>query len=136
MADLSITAANVKSSAGSIVDRGVAGATVTAGQQVYKDPATGKYLLADNNSATVRARTPDGTALHGASLDQPLAVHREGDITIGATLVAGTDYWLGDVPGAICPRADIATGESPCLLGVAKSTSVLAYKIAPSGVTL
>lgn len=137
MADLVITAASVISAAGSTVDRsGLAGATITAGQVVYWDPATTRYLLADNNSATAAARVPTGIALSGAASGQPIAVHQSGDITIGATMVAGVVYYLGDVPGSICPVADLAAGEYPSVIGIAKSTTVLFVDIASSLVSL
>lgn len=136
MADLVITTANVAKSAGAKINHGTAGVGVLAGHVVYKDAATGKYLLADNNSATAAARLPVGIALNGASANQPLAVQTAGDITIGATLTAGTEYWLSDTPGGICPRADLLTGEYPVLIGVAKSTTVLALNIVSSGVAL
>jgi hypothetical protein len=135
MADLTITAANVVSGADATVTHGVAGATITAGQAVYRD-AAGAYLLADNNSATVLARTPVGIALHGAALNQPLAVQTAGDITIGATMTAGVAYYLSDTPGGIGPVADLASGEYPTVIGIAKSTTVLDINISSSGVAL
>ncbi|MGE4321930.1 MAG: hypothetical protein AB7E60_02750 [Sphingobium sp.] len=136
MADLTITAANVVSGAGGILEHGVAGAVITAGQIVYLDRATRKYLLADNNSATLAARSPRGIALNGAASGQPLAVHTGGPITIGATLTAGTAYYLSDTPGGICPVADLASGENAVLLGMSTSTTVLNVDIQNSGVTL
>lgn len=136
MADLVIAAANVVKSTGAEVKNGTAGAAITAGQVVYRDAATGKYLLADNNSATAAARNPVGIALNGAAADQPVAVQIGGDITIGAALTAGTEYWLSDTPGGISPRADLLAGEYPVLIGVAKSTTVLALNIVASGVSL
>lgn len=136
MADLSITAANVLAGAGAAVSRGVAGATVTAGQSVYLDTADGKWKLADNNSATAAARAPGGIALNGASNGQPLAVLTSGPITIGATLTAGVAYYLSDTPGGICPVADLATGEYPSVIGIATSTTVLKVEINSSGVAL
>ena len=87
MASLSITAANVLSGSGATIERGTAGATITAGQVVYRDTADGKYKLADADSATALARDPRGIALNGASNGQPLAIIRAGDVTIGATMV-------------------------------------------------
>jgi hypothetical protein len=136
MADLTITAASVVKGSGSEVDRGTAGATITAGQAVYEDAATGKYLLADDNSATAAARVPKGIALNGASNNQALAVLMAGDITIGATLVPGTVYYLSDTPGGIGPAADLASGEYPCVVGIAKSATVLHVDIDASGVAL
>lgn len=136
MADISITAANVAAGSGSSVDHGTAGATITAGQVVYKDDATGKYLLADSNSATAEARDPDGFALNSASTNQPLAVLKGGPLTIGGTLTAGVAYYLSDTPGGVCPVADVGSGEYSVLLGMATSTSVLDVDIQPSGVAL
>lgn len=137
MADLVITAANVLSVAGSTVDRaGVAGATILAGQAVYKDGSTGKWILADDNSATAAARVPAGIALNGAANGQPLAVHKAGDITIGAALAPGVAYYLSDTPGGIGPVADLAAGEYPSIIGLAKSATVLHVDINSSGVAL
>src|SRR5688572_11203202 len=101
MADLSITAANVVAAAGATIEHGTAGATITAGQVVYRDDADKKYKLADNDSATAAARDPRGIALHGASNGQPLAIARSGDVTIGAALTAGLAYYLSGTPGGI-----------------------------------
>jgi hypothetical protein len=128
MADLTITAASVSSGADANKESGTAGETITAGQAVYK-AASGKYMKADSNSATAAARQARGIALNGASLDQPLAIQKSGDITIGATLTAGTAYYLSDTPGGICPLADVGSGEYVCLIGLAKSASVLAIGI-------
>lgn len=137
MADLTITPANVVTGDASGIDRsGFAGATITAGQVVYKDASTGRWLLADDNSATVAARTPGGVALNGASNGQPLGVQRSGDMTLGATLVAGTTYYLSDTPGGIGPAADLAAGEYPSIIGIAKSTTVLNVNINSAGVSL
>lgn len=136
MADLTITAANVIAGAGAAVSRGVAGATVTAGQTVYLDTATGKWKLADNNSATAAVRAPGGIALNGASDGQPLAVLTEGPITIGAALTAGVAYYLSDTPGGICPVADLGAGEYPTVIGIASSTTVLKVAINSAGVAL
>lgn len=136
MADLTITAASVVAGTGAVVEQGTAGATITAGQAVYKDSTTGKYALADSNSATAEARVPRGIAMHGASLNQPLAIQRAGPITIGATLTAGVAYYMSDTPGGICPVADIGSGEYATLIGIATSTTVLNVDIQASGVAL
>jgi len=136
MADLVITAASVLTGAGSKITHGTAGATVTAGQAVYRDPTDGKYKLADNNSATAAVRSVDGFALHASLAGQPLAVHESGPLTVGATMTAGVAYYLSDTPGGICPVADLATGEYPALLGIATSTTVLNVAIQEAGVAL
>lgn len=136
MSDLSVTAASVVQGAGANVDRASnAGEAITAGQPVYK-ATSGKWMKADNNSATVLARVPTGIALNGAALDQPLAVLKSGPVTIGATLTAGVAYYLSGTAGGICPVADLTTGMYPCILGIATSTTVLDVDIQSSGVAL
>jgi hypothetical protein len=135
MADISITAANVVAGSDAVREAGTAGATVTAGQLVYLDPSDMKYKLADSNGAAA-LRVPSGIALNGAANNQPLVIQKGGDITIGGTMTAGVAYYLSDTPGGICPVADLASGEYPCIVGIAKSTSVLSVNIQPSGVAL
>lgn len=129
MADLTITAASVIAGSNAITEHGTAGAAITAGQLVYKDDATGKYLLADADSATAAARQPRGIALNTASDGQPMTIARSGDITLGSVLTAGTAYYLSATPGGIAPLADLAAGDYVCLLGLAKSATVLTLDI-------
>lgn len=136
MADLSITAANVVAGANATVRQGTAGATITAGQAVYRDPADGRYKLADCDSATAAARRFRGIALHGASNGQPLDVLQDGPITIGATMTAGVAYYLSPTAGGICPVADLSTGDYPTVIGIATSTTVLMVSPIESGVAL
>ena len=136
MADLSITAANVVKGSDASTTRGVAGATITAGQVVYKEASSGKFKLADADHATAEVRQPDGIALHGAADGQPLEVLTGGDITIGATVTAGTAYYLSPNAGGIAPLADVLSGDDVVLIGLAKSTTVLRAIIYAPGVTL
>jgi len=136
MTDISITAASVVAAASAVKQTGIAGEAITAGQVVYKAAATGKFMLCDGDSATAAVRVPLGIALNGGSDGQPMVIAKSGDVTIGATLTAGTAYYLGDDPGGICPLADVTTGDDVVLIGLAKSTSVLAVNIIVSGVTL
>jgi hypothetical protein len=135
MADITITAANVLAQAGAQLVSGNALAAVTAGQVVYRDATTQQFGLADNNGATA-TRVPVGIALNGAAAGQPLTILTFGSIAIGGTMTAGVAYYLSDTPGGICPVADIATGETATLIGIATSTSILRVDINPSGVTL
>lgn len=136
MADLTITSASVVAGADATRKDGLAGEAITAGKAVYQSSATKKWLLADSDSATAEARRAGGIALNGAALNQPIAVHVAGDITIGAALTPGTAYYLSDTAGGICPLADVGSGEYVCQLGLAKSASVLAVSIQFPGVVL
>jgi hypothetical protein len=133
MTDLTITAANVKAAANATTRSGQAGASITAGQLVYLDGTTGTYNLSDADLTGAKQVT--GVALNGASSGQPLTVQTGGDISIGATLTPGATYYLSGTAGGIAPLADLSTGEEVVLVGIAKSTSVLALKITDTGVT-
>ena len=136
MADISITAANVKLVSGS-TEQMIAGAAIIAGQAVYKEASGGKAKLADNDHATAEVRAVHGIALHAASADQPVTVAKNGAVVaIGGTLTAGTDYYLSGTPGGICPRADVTTGDDPVRIGMALSTANLQLDINDPGVTL
>ena len=133
MADISITAANVKAGSNAIVAQGIAGASITAGQAVHRN-AAGKFILSDNDGAGLQQMF--GISIHAAATDQPIALQTGGDVMIGATLIPGTAYWLSGTGGGICPIADVTTGDDPILIGIAKSASLLMMKLADPNVTL
>lgn len=135
MADLTITPANVVAGVNTPKKDALAGELITAGKAVYIASATKKAMLADSNSATAEARRATGIALNGGSLNQPISIQTGGDITLGATLTPGTTLYLSDTPGGICPDADVGAGEFVCLLGIAKSATVLALSIQFPGVS-
>lgn len=139
MASLSITAANVLPGSNASIIRGIAGATVTAGQVVYLDAATtGEWLLADADAAGAAARGSGriGVALHGASDGQPLSVQVDGDITIGATMTAGLAYFLSPTPGEIGVYGDVLSGDYVTLVGISTSTTVLSLNFKYTAVAL
>lgn len=129
MADLTITASAVLPGSNASISQGTAGETITAGKTVYLSASSKKWMLADSDSATAEARKAVGIALNGASLNQPVAVQTAGDITLGAVLTAGTAYYASDDAGGICPVADLASGDYVCLLGLAKSSSILTVDV-------
>lgn len=136
MADISITAASVKLVSGPTEDI-IAGATITAFQAVYREAASGKAKLSDNDSATAEVRAIRGMALHAALADQPLKIARNGALVdVGAVLTAGVDYYLSGTPGGICPRADVTTGDDPIRVGMALSTSRIELDFSDPNVTL
>jgi hypothetical protein len=135
MTDLVITAASVVPGVDASIDFSHrAGEALAQGKQVYFDSTAKKWMLADSNSAAAEARAATGTALNAAALNQPVAVAKGGQVTIGATLTPGTDYYLSDTPGGICPIADVGTGEYVCRVGMALSASVLQLDYYYSGV--
>ena len=136
MAAITITAANVVKDANAEIEYGILGATITAGQVVYKNTSTGKFELADANSATAEVRGPRGVALNGGALNQPVAVQYGGDITIGGTAVVGTTYALGSTAGAIVPVADLTTGDYVSHIGVGISATKIRLNIKNFGIAV
>jgi hypothetical protein len=136
MADLSITAANCVPVAPALIGYGTAGATITAGQAIYLEASSNTWKLADNNSATAEARAATAIALNGAASGQPLGYLSSGSVTLGATMTAGVVYYLSATAGGICPVADLTSGQYPCAVGIATSTTVLKLGFNASGVAL
>ena len=136
MTDVSITPANVVPGANAVKERGTAGATITAGQAVYRHNTTKKYLLADTDSATAAVRETRGIALNGASDGQPLTIQKGGLITIGGTVTPGVAYYLSGTAGGIAPIADVASGDYPGLIGMATTAAIINITLNYSGVEL
>ncbi len=88
---------------GAVTEVGVAAATITAGEVVYKDASNSNY----------------GIALNHASLNQPLTVQKTGVINFGATVAVGTVYVTsGAVAGNIAPTADLVSGWYSTIIGI------------------
>lgn len=125
MANLTITTSSVvPGSAAILLFDHAAGAEITAGQAVYLDDSSLWQLLdADNATGTEITRTI-GIAMNHAYTGQKLTVNiRDTDLTIGATVTAGSTYFGSTTPGAICPFADLASGDYPVTLFIAKSST-------------
>lgn len=116
MADLTITAANVKLKSGPS-GVGIAGATLTAGQALYLDSADNKLKAAIATS--LAAARFVGIALEGASADQPVAYAKPGAVV---DLGAGTGaliYIVSGTAGGLSPHTDATTPASNEYLTVA-----------------
>jgi hypothetical protein len=130
MAELTITADNVRLGANLKTFRGVAGETITPMMPVYKHTdreyhkaANTSALLADCKGLVI------GFGEDGVSIE----VATEGLITPGSTLVLNTLYVIGS-SGKIMPYDDLASGKFGTVLGWAVTTAVLDLQIRTSGV--
>lgn len=124
MADLTITAASVAKTAGTI-QNGTAGATITAGQSLYLDSSAGtlKLLDADDTAATA---TFAGIALNGGATGQPISyLAPGGTINPGATVTVGEIYVASGTAGGIAPEGDLATGDYVTIIGVGLTSSTM-----------
>ncbi len=138
MADLSITAANVKWVSGVRPRTVQGGATITRGQALYADSADGnQHKKADANAAAtsnaVAIALTDGTD----SSDMLIAVAGS-TINVGATTTAGVPYCVSSTDaltangaaGGIVAYSALGAGDTPCILfwgsGTANVTLVCA----------
>lgn len=127
-ADLSITAANVKVvDQDSKVARVRYGETVTQGQVVYLKSSDRRYWKADADLSAEAAAASAVVLTPGAAGEYGYVVS-EGNVVVGATLTVGEIYVVSGAAGAICPEADLSTGERVTVLGVATTSTVLWLK--------
>jgi len=140
MADLAITATLVLpgvTPAPAYNGKFIAGETITAGQPVYLDTVARRYYKAINtvalNANGLPTYTVAGVALSGGAVSQPIHIQTAGQITIGATVVATTEYYLSANAGGICPAADIPSGHQAVRIGFADSTGSLILAIQQLG---
>lgn len=137
MPDIVIAAANVSPRGGVPQFEALAGVAIAAGEMVYLDPADNRLKLADCDAVALAARSPSGMALNSAGVGQPVKVGQpNGEVNVGAVLTPGIAYYLSPNPGKICPVADVLAGDSPVVIGIARSNSILRLGILESGVTL
>lgn len=135
MAATDITLANtLKASTGYGKEEGQSGEAITAGQQVYRDAATGKYFKGICTSANPAACR--GVALNSCpGADQPLEVMNSGLITNVSSLVQGELYVVSDTTaGALMKYSDIGAGEFVTVVGIAQSTTTIQIQLFRGGV--
>lgn len=125
MADLAITAANVKLKSASGVSTFVANGAIAQGDVFTAHPTTG-YSRTDANLANYQSIV--GIAMTPAADGEQFVGHiRPGEvIDIGATgLTPGVVYYASNNPGKICPFADLTTGSRPIMVCVAETSSTV-----------
>jgi len=137
MADLVITASQVKKGAGADVFNGISGASINAGQLCYLDAADNQLKLVDADVSAI-VSTIKGVALCDAETDQPLQVQTLGTITIGAaaSVSKGEIYVASGTAGGIAPEGDLAVSDFVSILGVGDASDGIVLSIFNSGVQL
>lgn len=136
MADLSQTAANVKTHATSknAVDVVQAGEAISAGMPVYKS-SNNKWYKAQSDGTSLEAGSGGlQIALTGAATDGYFVTQKSGDIDVGATLTVGETYIVSQTAGGIAPVGDLATGDFSSFLGTATTAAKLSLSINVTGV--
>lgn len=135
MADITITAANVKVESGAVIAPAPVqvGEAVTQGKVGYLDSATGKYMLAQSDGTAAQAAAA-GIFVTPAATNGSAVLAKSGPMDLGATLVVGTTYVVSQTAGGIAPIADVASGDFVTILGVAVAADQLTLNIVTSGI--
>lgn len=139
MADITVTAsAVVPANANTGIARGTAGATITAGQAVYADPADSFKIKPAASTNQTQSNNVVGIALDGASAGQPVSYAFSGDVTFqAAAFGAGNIYVLGTNAGGISTATDLEGTTNTrygVVLGIASAANVLRMGVIISGV--
>lgn len=111
------------------------GASVSAGQPVYKDAADSKHKLADANLSAAAADVKGIAVTPGVDAGYLFIAVSGSIILVGTTMVVGATYYLSPTAGSIIPEADLATGDRVVRLGTASTTTQLDLDIKNLGIT-
>lgn len=115
MADLSITAANVKPSSKAQYGVRIAGGTITQGQAIATNESGALVPYDASDDKHVYA----GIALSAASADQPFVLCvSDPEIAIGGATVSGTVYVGSTNAGGITTTADLTNGDLVSVIGI------------------
>ena len=134
MADLVQTAADVQVGSQTIRTRLVRyGEAVTQGMPLYKSGSDSKYYQSDASAeATAKceaiALTPGSADDYGV-IALPASEPDFALVDIGATLTVGEPYAVSATKGAIAPVGDLLSTEWVCIIGVAKTASLLDFQV-------
>lgn len=121
MANLAITADQVKFVQGEAPIRGTFGSTVTAGMLVYQDSDDNKFYPGNCRQTSNGPAKVVGPSLSSGVAGQEGSIQTDGIIDIGATAapIKGTTYVLAGTDGLWMPIADQTTGDWCVMVAVA-----------------
>lgn len=134
MADLTITLANLFPLDAAFLRVGVCGEIISAAAPVWFNPATGLWMNADADHASVLARVPTALAMNNTTaIGQPFTMAPAGcEVNFGAIFAIGVVYYNSKNAGRIAPYADISAARA-VIIGEARTTSILRLIFADSG---
>lgn len=109
------------------------GATISAGQSIYRGPGS-KYLLSDSD-ASLAAAAAEGIAMT-PGVDNGFGLMAFGGpvVLVGTTMTVGETYLASRTAGGIMPNVDRLSGDYVTRLGVASSATQLDLSIQATGV--
>lgn len=119
------TASGTPVSINAIVVEGDAGETISSGEWVYYDTATGKWLKTDADVTAKCLGVQIGKARGAGTNNNPIVggIFIEGLETVG-TYVAGTTYYIGNTAGALSTSA----GTNSVVVGVGDANGDLVLR--------
>lgn len=132
MADVTVTAANVRKLEGAVSRRGVAGATLTPGQFVYLDGTNGWKLGDADALASAQARgivVSDGNGSVSFASGQTVDIVVHGPVAGFSSMTPGGAGFVSTTAGAMDQTAPATTGDYPFAVGYAESASI--FFVAP-----
>lgn len=127
MADVTVTPANVAQAATARPSMGTAGEAFAVGKTLYKKTSDGRWYLDDKGNARTDASGFGISLSEAKAAGQPCAVHEDGDINPGGTLVVGELYCVGTT-GGLAPNGDLTNPSYRRVLGQATTASNLRYR--------
>ena len=134
MANLTPVAANITQHADAIMSNEglTSGEALAAGDLVYLKASDGKlWKVEPALAATASIKGVSLTLVAAANL--PVGLQIGGTLDIGDTVAVGETYVASGTPGLIAIEADIANPDVISILGVGKTTALIAMKIQNSG---
>lgn len=126
--DVAVTAANVRPKKGTQLRRVVYGATITAGQWLYKDTTdSDKYKPAQSDGTLLESGGSSEIvwALTGGADLEDADVAINGKVIVGGALGVGRVYILSDTVGLMTLPDDMVSNWYTSIVGVASSTTEL-----------
>lgn len=134
MADLTITAANVRAESDARIQTGTAAETITPGDALYNNSSS-QLALADATDAAKDALV--GVSVGYADAGEKLAYVTSGGMDVGATLTVGEAYGCSpNAAGGIAPTSDLGSTNYVSFLGIATTTTRLVLGILNTGEAL
>lgn len=130
MADLSITAANVRAPSGVGVTVKLATVNMEPMTAVYAVNATHVDLANSTNSTVAQCA---GVTVTRSYAGQPVGFVGSGTIVAGATINVGQVYVLSPNAGLVCNEADLVTNNYLTVIGYGNNSSTIQLEIKPTG---
>lgn len=133
MTELAITPGLIKAGPAARTVLHTLGATVTAGQALYTDPAANFVAKLAQCDGEAREAQVVGIALNGGAAGQPVLVLTAGPLE-GCEAEVGVVYVLSGTAGGIMPVEDLVDDDYVTVLGIGVAAGVMMVDIQASGV--